>query len=192
MLHYKRWGIDKRSVKKSKSLLQGAIGIITSLNMCPVFGPTVVLGIVLTSGCATSRHCQQQELPGVNIHCCETDLCNTAPCWHPGILHYICMLVGLMVLHLWRKMTPDAPKFFCPSSHLHMKPFTLYALYYIPIANQGLKLKDGHRDYDEFFFICWVSFINMSGKKILLDNIDFHRVMEIKWMWCLKKGYKCK
>ncbi|KAM6047664.1 uncharacterized protein VSU04_012735 isoform 3-T4 [Chlamydotis macqueenii] len=40
---------------------------------------SVVLGILLTSGCATSRHCQQQELPGVRIHCCDTDLCNAAP-----------------------------------------------------------------------------------------------------------------
>ncbi|XP_060768767.1 uncharacterized protein LOC132875753 [Neoarius graeffei] len=61
---------------------------------------SMALGIVLTSGCATSRHCQQQELPGVNIHCCDTDLCNSAPCWHPGALYYICMLVGLMVMHL--------------------------------------------------------------------------------------------
>ncbi|KAM6047428.1 uncharacterized protein LJ206_018168 [Theristicus caerulescens] len=40
---------------------------------------SVVLGILLTSGCATSRHCQQQELPGVRIHCCDTDLCNSSP-----------------------------------------------------------------------------------------------------------------
>ncbi|XP_025917853.1 ly6/PLAUR domain-containing protein 1-like [Apteryx rowi] len=37
---------------------------------------SAVLGIPLTSGCATSRHCQQQELPGLRIHCCDTDLCN--------------------------------------------------------------------------------------------------------------------
>ncbi|XP_043838454.1 lymphocyte antigen 6H-like [Dromiciops gliroides] len=37
---------------------------------------SVVLGILLTSGCATSRHCQQQELPGVHIRCCQADLCN--------------------------------------------------------------------------------------------------------------------
>ncbi|KAL8174597.1 UNVERIFIED_CONTAM: hypothetical protein K2H54_049634 [Gekko kuhli] len=40
---------------------------------------SVVLGILLTSGCATSRHCQQQELPGVRIHCCDRDLCNGSP-----------------------------------------------------------------------------------------------------------------
>ncbi|KAJ7308242.1 hypothetical protein JRQ81_008767 [Phrynocephalus forsythii] len=40
---------------------------------------SVVLGILLTSGCATSRHCQQQELPGVRIHCCTKDLCNGSP-----------------------------------------------------------------------------------------------------------------
>ncbi|KAK2535346.1 hypothetical protein Q9233_003643 [Columba guinea] len=40
---------------------------------------SVVLGILLASGCATSRHCQQQELPGVRIHCCNTDLCNGSP-----------------------------------------------------------------------------------------------------------------
>ncbi|RXN13300.1 ly6 PLAUR domain-containing 1-like protein [Labeo rohita] len=39
---------------------------------------STALGIVLTSGCATSRHCQQQELPGVSIHCCDSDLCNSA------------------------------------------------------------------------------------------------------------------
>ncbi|XP_038600626.1 CD59B glycoprotein-like [Tachyglossus aculeatus] len=40
---------------------------------------SVVLRILLTSGCATSRHCLQQELPGVRIHCCEDDLCNGSP-----------------------------------------------------------------------------------------------------------------
>ncbi|KAF4112706.1 hypothetical protein G5714_005251 [Onychostoma macrolepis] len=39
---------------------------------------STALGMVLTSGCATSRHCQQQELPGVSIHCCDSDLCNSA------------------------------------------------------------------------------------------------------------------
>ncbi|KAK2816243.1 hypothetical protein Q7C36_022514 [Tachysurus vachellii] len=61
---------------------------------------SMALGIVLTSGCATSRHCQQQELPGVKIHCCDTDLCNSAPCWHQGTLQYICILVGFAVMHL--------------------------------------------------------------------------------------------
>lgn len=78
----------------------GDVAVITSLNICPVSGSTVALGIVLTSGCATSRHCQQQELPGVNIYCCDTDLCNSAPCWYPGTLHYLCMLVGLVMMHL--------------------------------------------------------------------------------------------
>ncbi|XP_074083730.1 CD59B glycoprotein-like [Macrotis lagotis] len=39
---------------------------------------SVVQGILFTSSCATSRHCQQQEIPGVHIHCCQTDLCNSS------------------------------------------------------------------------------------------------------------------
>ncbi len=59
------------------------------------------LGIVLTSGCATSRHCQQQELPGVRIHCCDSDLCNSALSWHPSILSCIGALLGLLLLRMW-------------------------------------------------------------------------------------------
>lgn len=59
------------------------------------------LGIVLTSGCATSRHCQQQELPGVRIHCCDSDLCNSAPSRNPGTLHYICAVATLLLLRMW-------------------------------------------------------------------------------------------
>jgi len=59
------------------------------------------LGIVLTSGCATSRHCQQQELPGVRIHCCDSDLCNSTPLWHPSTLHYICALLSVLLLRMW-------------------------------------------------------------------------------------------
>ncbi|KAM6902169.1 uncharacterized protein FYW49_015803 isoform 2-T2 [Xenentodon cancila] len=59
------------------------------------------LGIVLTSGCATSRHCQQQELPGVRIHCCDSDLCNSTPHWHPSTVHYVCALFNLLLLRLW-------------------------------------------------------------------------------------------
>lgn len=62
---------------------------------------TAALGIVLTSGCATSRHCQQQELPGVRIHCCDSDLCNSAPSWHPSTLHYVCALFSLLLLRMW-------------------------------------------------------------------------------------------
>ncbi|CAJ0925743.1 unnamed protein product [Ranitomeya imitator] len=54
---------------------------------------SVVLGKPLSSGCATSRHCQQQELPGVRIHCCDTDLCNAAV--HPpslGLHLLLCFL----------------------------------------------------------------------------------------------------
>lgn len=60
----------------------------------------VVLGILLTSGCATSRHCQQQELPGVRIHCCDTDLCNSsprAPRLPPGHLLLPCILAALLL-----------------------------------------------------------------------------------------------
>ncbi|KAL0965471.1 hypothetical protein UPYG_G00281720 [Umbra pygmaea] len=62
---------------------------------------STALGIVLTSGCATSRHCQQQELPGVRIHCCSSDLCNSLPCWRASTLHYICALANLLLLRLW-------------------------------------------------------------------------------------------
>ncbi|XP_077441484.1 uncharacterized protein LOC144063633 isoform X1 [Vanacampus margaritifer] len=59
---------------------------------------STALGIVLTSGCATSRHCQQQELPGVRIHCCDSDLCNSAP--SRSLLHYACALASLLMLML--------------------------------------------------------------------------------------------
>ncbi|KAG7476443.1 hypothetical protein MATL_G00082990 [Megalops atlanticus] len=62
---------------------------------------STTLGIVLTSGCATSRHCQQQELPGVRIHCCDTDLCNSATCCRLGTLHFLCALASLLLLRLW-------------------------------------------------------------------------------------------
>lgn len=62
---------------------------------------SAALGIVLTSGCATSRHCQQQELPGVRIHCCTSDLCNSTPCCRASTLHYIYALGSLLLLRLW-------------------------------------------------------------------------------------------
>ncbi|KAM6985403.1 uncharacterized protein FYW47_004987 [Aplochiton taeniatus] len=62
---------------------------------------STALGIVLTSGCATSRHCQQHELPGVRINCCDSDLCNSAPSWRSSTLHYGCALASLLMLRLW-------------------------------------------------------------------------------------------
>lgn len=62
---------------------------------------TAALGIVLTSGCATSRHCQQQELPGVRIHCCDSDLCNSATPRQARSLHYMCALLSLWLLRMW-------------------------------------------------------------------------------------------
>ncbi|KAM7390997.1 hypothetical protein PAMP_021715 [Pampus punctatissimus] len=35
------------------------------------------LGLVLTRGCGTSRHCQHVELPGVSVACCDWSLCNS-------------------------------------------------------------------------------------------------------------------
>lgn len=63
--------------------------------------PPAALGIVLTSGCATSRHCQQQELPGVRIHCCDSDLCNSAPSWRHMTLHYISAVLSLLLLRMF-------------------------------------------------------------------------------------------
>ncbi|XP_061655284.1 uncharacterized protein LOC133489949 [Phyllopteryx taeniolatus] len=60
---------------------------------------STALGIVLTSGCATSRHCQQQELPGVRIHCCDSDLCNSAT--SRSRPHYACALASLLMLKMW-------------------------------------------------------------------------------------------
>ncbi|KAL0979742.1 hypothetical protein UPYG_G00188970 [Umbra pygmaea] len=57
------------------------------------------LGIVLTSGCATSRHCQQQELPGVQIHCCSSDLCNSAPSWRRTALPWVFSVATLLLTH---------------------------------------------------------------------------------------------
>ncbi|XP_026176960.1 uncharacterized protein LOC113138612 [Mastacembelus armatus] len=39
------------------------------------------LDLVLSRGCATSRHCQQAELPGVSITCCDWSLCNVGKRW---------------------------------------------------------------------------------------------------------------
>lgn len=81
----------------SSSLLPAWLSVYLS----PSFLPPATLGIVLTSGCATSRHCQQQELPGVRIHCCDSDLCNSASSRHAGALHYISALVSLLMLKMW-------------------------------------------------------------------------------------------
>ncbi|KAL4623347.1 hypothetical protein GN956_G19182 [Arapaima gigas] len=59
---------------------------------------STALGILLTSGCATARHCHQQELPGVRIHCCNSDLCNSASSWQVALWHYICTLTSLLLL----------------------------------------------------------------------------------------------
>ncbi|OCT67053.1 hypothetical protein XELAEV_18038335mg [Xenopus laevis] len=56
---------------------------------------SVVLGMLLSSGCATSRHCQQQELPGVRIHCCDSDLCNSG---EPPVPH---VLLSLALVVFW-------------------------------------------------------------------------------------------
>lgn len=72
-----------------------------SVYLSPSFLPLATLGIVLTSGCATSRHCQQQELPGVRIHCCDSDLCNSASSRHAGALHHISALFSLLMLKMW-------------------------------------------------------------------------------------------
>ncbi|TRY85580.1 hypothetical protein DNTS_010161 [Danionella cerebrum] len=47
---------------------------------------SVALGVTLTSGCATARHCHTEELPGVNIHCCDSELCNSAASWKTDTL----------------------------------------------------------------------------------------------------------
>ncbi|XP_045890808.1 uncharacterized protein LOC123960208 [Micropterus dolomieu] len=39
------------------------------------------LDLVLSRGCATSRHCQQTELPGVSVACCDWSLCNVGWRW---------------------------------------------------------------------------------------------------------------
>ncbi|KAM3911255.1 uncharacterized protein RB166_019954 [Leptodactylus fuscus] len=60
---------------------------------------SVVLGKLVSSGCATSRHCQQQELPGVRIHCCDTDLCNGAaapPIFRLHILLCVLCTIGFL------------------------------------------------------------------------------------------------
>lgn len=77
-----------------------------SLSVSPPV-PPAALGIVLTSGCATSRHCQQQELPGVRIHCCDSDLCNGAPYRQCNTMHYVCAVASLLLLRmlLWYKGT---------------------------------------------------------------------------------------
>ncbi|KAG9261894.1 prostate stem cell antigen-like [Astyanax mexicanus] len=64
---------------------------------------SITLGIVLTSGCATSHHCHTEELPGVKIHCCDSDLCNSASSWHISSLQALCSLtvtLAVVWLHL--------------------------------------------------------------------------------------------
>ncbi|XP_067378622.1 uncharacterized protein [Channa argus] len=39
------------------------------------------LDLVLSRGCATSRHCHQAELPGVSVNCCHWSLCNHGRRW---------------------------------------------------------------------------------------------------------------
>ncbi|XP_037387815.1 uncharacterized protein LOC119261886 [Pygocentrus nattereri] len=60
---------------------------------------SITLGIMLTSGCATSRHCHTEELPGVRIHCCDSDLCNSTSSLHTSSLQALCsLMVSLAVL----------------------------------------------------------------------------------------------
>ncbi|XP_065140400.1 uncharacterized protein [Paramisgurnus dabryanus] len=59
---------------------------------------SVALGIMLTSGCATSRHCHTEELPGVKIHCCASDLCNSAPSRRTTTLLPVCSLTFVLLL----------------------------------------------------------------------------------------------
>ncbi|XP_035386105.1 uncharacterized protein LOC118242024 [Electrophorus electricus] len=55
-------------------------------------------GTVLTSGCATSRHCHTEELPGVRIHCCDSDLCNSASGGHWSLLQALRLLTVLLAI----------------------------------------------------------------------------------------------
>ncbi|XP_050966705.1 uncharacterized protein LOC127165832 [Labeo rohita] len=67
---------------------------------------SVALGVMLTSGCATARHCHTEELPGVNIHCCDSDLCNSATRWRTSTLLPICSLTFSLLFQkmiLWTK-----------------------------------------------------------------------------------------
>ncbi|XP_048045350.1 uncharacterized protein LOC125267602 [Megalobrama amblycephala] len=59
---------------------------------------SVALGVMLTSGCATARHCHTEELPGVNIHCCDSDLCNSATRWRTTTLMPMCSLTFALLL----------------------------------------------------------------------------------------------
>ncbi|KAF7687294.1 hypothetical protein HF521_014522 [Silurus meridionalis] len=63
---------------------------------------SIALGMVLTSGCATSRHCHTEELPGVKIHCCDSDLCNCASRYHKSSLSsYTLSLMMPSLTILW-------------------------------------------------------------------------------------------
>ncbi|XDV20130.1 hypothetical protein PO909_025507 [Leuciscus waleckii] len=53
---------------------------------------------MLTSGCATARHCHTEELPGVNIHCCSSNLCNSATRWRTTTLMPMCSLTFALLL----------------------------------------------------------------------------------------------
>ncbi|XP_062873655.1 uncharacterized protein LOC134335136 [Trichomycterus rosablanca] len=59
---------------------------------------STALKMVLTSGCATSRHCHTEELPGVKIHCCDSDLCNFASHHHitSSPSHTLCFLTATL------------------------------------------------------------------------------------------------
>lgn len=81
---------DQSSPKQTPNLTASIPDVLPSACLA------VVLGILLTSGCATSRHCQQQELPGVRIHCCDTDLCNGSPQPPPSLAGGCLLLPSLL------------------------------------------------------------------------------------------------
>jgi len=71
---------------------------VVSQKHCFVYVAAVALGVMLTSGCATARHCHTEELPGVNIHCCASDLCNSATRWRTTTLMPMCSLTFALLL----------------------------------------------------------------------------------------------
>ncbi|KAK5871793.1 hypothetical protein PBY51_004652 [Eleginops maclovinus] len=52
------------------------------------------LDLVLSRGCATSRHCQQTELPGVSLACCDWSLCNGGWWWAGSVCTVIISLIS--------------------------------------------------------------------------------------------------
>ncbi|KAG7489553.1 hypothetical protein JOB18_014827 [Solea senegalensis] len=52
------------------------------------------LDLIMSRGCATSRHCQQAELPGVLVTCCDWSLCNGSRWWVGSVIAVVTCFIS--------------------------------------------------------------------------------------------------